>query len=289
MRGRITAWWLDGAEVWPKMPAKPCGGRAFDSPVSISGSTRGNKAVGIQIRHQTPIIMTLPRRQLKRYLKSIRNPILQRWLDAYLESRYRATERVKYREWLQSGRPVPPPPAYKQHVVREAGRSFGIHTLVETGTYEGRMISAVKASFRHIYSVELDIGLYSAARARFAGTPFVTILQGDSGKVLRDLVPLLLEPCVFWLDAHFSGGNTIRGDKDSPIIDELRAIEGHASRFGDVVLIDDAREFGSGDYPSPAWVRSWAQTHGFEKFAIENDIIEIQTHVLPPSVQVRHD
>ncbi|MFH1184355.1 MAG: hypothetical protein V1755_04860 [Chloroflexota bacterium] len=222
-------------------------------------------------------------------MKSMKNPTLQRWLDAYLESRYNATERGKYRRWLRLGRPVPPPPAYKQHVVREAGRAFGIRTLVETGTFEGRMISAVRASFRSIYSVELDIGLYLAAWARFAGVASVTILHGDSGKVLRELLPRVLEPCVFWLDAHFSGGNTIRGDKDSPIIDELNALDDHASRFDDVVLIDDAREFGRGDYPSTGWVRAWARTHGFERFEIEDDIMRIHRQVDTASSTMRHD
>ncbi len=44
--------------------------------------------------------------------------------------------------WERAGRPVPPPNAVKQQVVRQTSIAFGLTTLVETGTFRGDMIRA---------------------------------------------------------------------------------------------------------------------------------------------------
>ena len=59
----------------------------------------------------------------------------------------------------------------------------------------------------------------------------------------------LKKPALFWLDGHYSGGETARGKKDTPILEELITIFGAKEEH--IILIDDARLFGSAkDYPS---------------------------------------
>ena len=87
------------------------------------------------------------------------------------------------RAWERAGRPVPPPQRYKADTVREYASRFGTKTLVETETYLGETIAAVKGSFTRLYSIEIDEGLFFEATKRFAGAPQVTILQGDSSRV----------------------------------------------------------------------------------------------------------
>jgi hypothetical protein len=216
------------------------------------------------------------RRRLKDYARGIPHPAVQRLVVAFLEARNSATERKKYSKWLRAGKPIPAPPWHKQQVVRGAARSFGISTLVETGTFEGQMIQAVRNDFRTIYSLELDPELNRRARVRFADARHIILLHGDSGAVLKSLLPDVREACVFWLDAHYSGGQTIRADKESPIQEELEAISGRSSQYDDVILIDDASDFGAGDYPALDWIRTWAATHGYREFEIADDIIRIQ-------------
>ena len=58
------------------------------------------------------------------------------------------------------------------------------------------------------------------------------------------------EPCLFWLDAHYSAGPTAKGEIETPISVELDAALKHSVKEH-VVLIDDARCFdGSHDYPA---------------------------------------
>ena len=57
------------------------------------------------------------------------------------------------------------------------------------------------------------------------------------------------QPTLFYLDGHYSSGMTDKGDKETPISEELQTILG-AKTFNHVVVIDDARCFGiDPDYP----------------------------------------
>lgn len=108
----------------------------------------------------------------------------------------------------------------------------------------------MKGRFERVVSIELDDRLYERARARFASDRNVTILRGDSGQVLGELMPTIEHPCLFWLDGHYSGPGTAKGIEETPVMRELRHVLEHRV-CGHVILIDDAREFnGTHDYPT---------------------------------------
>jgi len=58
--------------------------------------------------------------------------------------------------------------------------------------------------------------------------------------VLQRVLPSVREPCLFWLDAHCSGGDTARGREETPVFRELPQILGHPVE-GHVILIDDVQ------------------------------------------------
>jgi hypothetical protein len=162
-------------------------------------------------------------------------------------------------QWRLAGRPIPPPPPVKQAIVKDYQRRFKPRVFVETGTFAGNMIDAVRDRFERIVSIELDPGWHAQAVQRFRAHPHVTLLLGDSGVRLQDVLDSLREPALFWLDAHYSGPVTARGALDSPIVGELAAIRAHPVA-GHVVLIDDMRDFtGRDGYPTVdalvAWIR----------------------------------
>jgi hypothetical protein len=170
--------------------------------------------------------------------------------DARAERRqHEALER-----WRASPTAGAPPQLVKQAIVKEYARRHGLLTLVETGTLHGDMLQNTCSVFRRSISIELSPHLARRAQQRFARTPSVTVLQGDSEQVLRDVLADLAEPALFWLDAHYSADDTARGRTDTPIEAELTALLQHPVR-GHVLLIDDARAFGKGDYPSIDTVR----------------------------------
>jgi hypothetical protein len=150
--------------------------------------------------------------------------------------------------WRQAGRPIPPPHAFKQATIAGYGRAFRLAALVETGTYLGDTVEAQRKRFRKVVSIELSPDLYRAALARFANRQNVTLLEGDSADLMESVVAQLERPALFWLDGHYSAGITAHGSLDTPVQRELEIIL--ASADNHVILVDDARCFGSGDYPT---------------------------------------
>ena len=179
-------------------------------------------------------------------------------------------------EWIIGGKRMPPPHLIKQLAIKNEKDVSGYNILVETGTYLGDMVEVQKHVFKKVYSIELGVELYSNAVQKFEADKNVFILQGDSGEVLKDLMPKILEPAIFWLDGHYSGGITARGEKECPIFEELESII-MAKELSHIILIDDARLFnGSNDYPNveelKAFLIKWDQKFNL---SIDNDIIRI--------------
>jgi len=182
------------------------------------------------------------------------------------------------REWVRAGQPVPQAELTKHEVVIEYAERFRLHVFVETGTHFGIMVDAVKDVFDEIYSIELSLALYNYARRRFAGTEHVTILQGDSGEILDQVLARVNKPCLFYLDAHCSGWKiSTRGKLETAICGELDHIFGHSMASRHVILIDDARCFtGAQDYPTIESLRIRSESAGFDSFEVKDDIIRIR-------------
>ena len=111
--------------------------------------------------------------------------------------------------------------------------------LVETGTYYGEMVAAMKNRFAEIHSVEFDSALAQRAAKKFSGSAHVHIHEGDSQKVVPELLQSLKEPALFWLDAGYYGWAGLQGDKQR-LTSELESIL-RDSRYQHVILMDDAR------------------------------------------------
>lgn len=149
-----------------------------------------------------------------------------------------------------------------------------MNTLIETGTFLGEMVKNVKDDFNKIYTIELDKELYHRANNKFKGYKKINVLQGNSSKILPDLLKNIQKPSLFWLDAHYSGILTARGEKNTPIREELNTIISHGID-SHVILIDDARCFtGNNDYLTIKEIKNKIVNHT-HKIKIENDIIRI--------------
>ena len=149
-------------------------------------------------------------------------------------------------------------------------------TWVETGTFEGQTTQFLAEMSPKVYTIEPADKYYNAAVDAFQGT-HIEPLHGTSEQIMPDLMPRLSGDVCFWLDGHFSGGETFLADSECPIEDELAAIDAHLKRLGKVsILIDDIRCFPSrsdpqSDYPSVDLLVDWARAHGFE-WRVEHDI-----------------
>jgi hypothetical protein len=116
--------------------------------------------------------------------------------------------------------------------------------FVETGTFMGDTTEVARRMFEKVYTIEVKEDLYVQARNRFKPYPSVTCYLGDSSILLGDICKTLDKPTCFWLDGHYSAGNTGSGAKRVPLYEELELIMTHC-KVPCVILIDDCRLFGS--------------------------------------------
>lgn len=117
--------------------------------------------------------------------------------------------------------------------------------FIETGSHVGNGIqAALDAGFKTIYSIELSKEFYEKCLKRFEENKDITIINGDSGEVMNELLNKGLSDNInnvtFFLDSHWSGGTTAKGEINCPLINELKAIKKFYKK-GDIILIDDVR------------------------------------------------
>lgn len=186
-------------------------------------------------------------------MKSFLKKILPKSL---LNSYYKRQLNKQYAEWSNKGKPFPIPHGIKQWAIISCKEKFGLDTLIETGTYQGFMVEVQKNYFKKIFSIELGEELFLKAKEKFKNDPHVTILHGDSGKVLPEVLKKIGEPCLLWLDGHYSDGITAKGILNTPIIEELKSAL--TQKADHVILIDDASLFvGQDDYPTVDTLRTY--------------------------------
>ena len=110
---------------------------------------------------------------------------------------------------------------------------------------------------RQGWTVEANAELFASTRDRLKGTTNIVCVQGDSRAGLREIVPQLDAPALFWLDAHWCGADqtdTAGAEDQCPLIDEIAIV--NASPHEHVVLVDDARYF-LAPPPSPNRLEMW--------------------------------
>lgn len=180
--------------------------------------------------------------------------------------------------WIKNGFSGNSPDLVKRRVLFR----HAIHhaTFVETGTFLGNT-SAFLASFsKTLYTIEPEEKLYQMASHRFRNVSKIETLKGTSEDKLPELLPLLSGDINFWLDGHYSGGITFKGDSECPVVTELEQIEKNLGCFDKVsVMIDDVRCFplfqmaenNKSDYPPLDTLVDWARRNKFS-WQIEHDI-----------------
>ncbi len=139
---------------------------------------------------------------------------------------------------------------YKGHE-KVKSYSSNINILIETGTYYGVCIDVCKDSFSKIISIEIGKKLYENAKKKYSKNNNIELYNGNSYLELNKILKNINERCVFWLDAHYSEGNTEKGELDCYLIEELKSIEKHHIK-NHVIIIDNIEccEKLIKDYPS---------------------------------------
>jgi hypothetical protein len=133
---------------------------------------------------------------------------------------------------------------YKAGMLRRLQKRYGHKFLFETGTYHGDTANRLRGEFEHIYTVEVHPPLYAQAKQRLANFSNITCLLGSGHEAIRDLVPTLKSPTLFWLDSHYSGAGTGMSDEPMPLLRELGELaKVYLRGGGHTVVIDDISSY----------------------------------------------
>jgi hypothetical protein len=198
-------------------------------------------------------------------------------IDKLQKASYLNWRKENYYKWEKEGKPIPPPHSVKQKVIHDYITKYGCEIFVETGTLHGDMIEAQKLFFNQLYSIELDKKLFKDAVNRFRYDRKIQIINGDSGKVMYELIKKINKRAIFWLDGHYSGTYTALGDLECPIYEELKAI--FTSKIKNhIIIIDDARCFtGNNSYPSVLELKDFVLKYNSNyKMIIDTDSIRFE-------------
>ena len=162
-------------------------------------------------------------------------------------------------------------------LIKDIAAQHSIKVFFETGTYLGNTVYGVKDSFDEVYSVELSKGLAELARERFRHDPKVHIINDDSSAAVETFLGSLVQPAIFWLDAHYSAGVTAKGKLQTPVKDELESILSHSVKQHQI-LIDDVKDFnGQNDYPTVEEIFEMVRQFGAENYKakVEGEVFRI--------------
>jgi hypothetical protein len=118
---------------------------------------------------------------------------------------------------------------------------FSVDIFVETGTFKGETTIWASGAFKEVYTIENSRELFDSTSRSLLKYSNIHPLYGNSALQLNKVVPEIKQPALFWLDAHWCGGNTYGNEDPCPLLDEIRIIK--QSGYNHIIMIDDARFF----------------------------------------------
>ena len=114
--------------------------------------------------------------------------------------------------------------------------------FIETGTCDGGTTFSLEPYFNQIHTIEFSEKYYNIAKNKYSGSK-INFILGDSAIVFESLLPTITDKCIFFLDGHFSGGDTGHSTKDCPLEEEIQHIN-NLYQHDAIIIIDDFRLFG---------------------------------------------
>ena len=133
---------------------------------------------------------------------------------------------------------------YILRIINDLNIDNNFINFVETGTWKGDTILKMEPYFQFLYTIEIEKELYDTVKSIYKGDK-INFILGDSSYEISNISKSLQNNTIFFLDGHWSSGDTGKGEKDCPLYEELQSINDNFL-FEGIVIIDDVRLFGKG-------------------------------------------
>ena len=150
---------------------------------------------------------------------------------------------------------------------------------IETGTHIGETAEFLSRISKFIFTIEPSEKYFEYSREHLSKVANLKIIKGTSEEHLERIISEIDDDSIvsFWLDGHWSGGDTFKGDQDTPIKSELESISKYIQKFNKItVLVDDFRLFDKNYkkneiYPEKEYLIKWANDNNLN-WKISRDI-----------------
>lgn len=153
--------------------------------------------------------------------------------------------------------------------------------FVESGTNRGDTPVRLYDEFETLHTIELDQKYYERFDKIIEERNYEKIINHFGDTI--DIMPLILEQSispeentVFWLDGHWSGGDTALGVESCPLFEECTSIDNLYKPQIGIIIIDDYRLFGG----------SWA---GWDKISEKTILSRFKNHKVEYKTDTTHD
>lgn len=153
--------------------------------------------------------------------------------------------------------------------------------FVESGTNWGDTPVCLYDEFEFIHTIELDQKYYERFDKIILDKNYEKIINHFGDTI--DIMPLILDQMIssdqksiFWLDGHWSGGDTALGIESCPLFKECISIDKFYKPEKGIIIIDDYRLFGGG------WV-------GWDDISVENIISCFNKHKVKYKTNTEYD
>lgn len=150
----------------------------------------------------------------------------------------------------------------------DLAKDFNLNIFIETGTGNGNTVRKVSPYFEIVHTIEIDKDRAKRNRQDLSRFSNVTVHTGSSVDILPGILGTILEPAMFWLDAHWSNDGIPRPEIECPLLQELDILKMY-NQSG-YILIDDARLFQK--LPEPH--RNWPNLNDIKKLLPDMTIID---------------
>ena len=115
--------------------------------------------------------------------------------------------------------------------------------FLETGTHKAQTSLLMKELFERVDTIEVNSKFYNENIKKYHDSG-INFHFGDSGKIIKDIVPNLDKPTVFFFDAHGAYHEGQVGEKDVPLYEEISEIVNNFKHKA-IIIVDDFRLFGT--------------------------------------------
>jgi len=173
------------------------------------------------------------------------------------------------------------PRVFKQKLFQKYNFSDG--AWIETGTHLGNTTEYLSKIAKCVYTIEPSEMFFNSARETLSSKKNIKLIHGTSEEYLEKVISKIKNKNIsFWLDGHYSGGDTFEGEDHSPVLHELEIIEKYLYNFKKVnILIDDFRIFNNHypksskiNYPNQSELINWVKKNNL-KWSVKKNIFII--------------